>query len=86
MAWPISPHTPFSIHMDYWVSYTYFVLCKCSKVYAKQKTMQVRKDLRSICNYSTQTLAENNNEAKHQTNFLGTAVLGCTGTPHEEDL
>jgi len=38
--------------------------------------------------YSTQTLAEaeNSYEAKHQINFLGTAVLGYTRTPHEEDL
>jgi hypothetical protein len=38
------------------------------------------------CTYSTQTLAENSNEAKHQINFLGTTVLGYTGTPHEENI
>jgi hypothetical protein len=40
------------------------------------------------CTYSTQTLAEaeNSNEAKHHINFLGTTLLGYTGTPHEEDL
>lgn len=47
MAWPISPHKPFSIHTDHRVSYTYCVLCKCSKVYAKQRAMPVRKDLRN---------------------------------------
>jgi len=40
------------------------------------------------CTYSTKILAEaeNSNEAKHQINFLGTAVLGYTGTPHEENI
>jgi hypothetical protein len=53
-------------------------------VYAKQKAMPVRRDLRnmySTCTYYTQILAvaQNSTKAKHQINFMGTTVLSTQG-------